>query len=243
MQSFRKEWYLVDLGLTDYRTAWALQLRLVEAKREDVLKADVVLLGEHPAVFTLGRRGGLSNLKVSQDFLAGRGIEVLHVERGGDITFHGPGQLVMYPVVGLRTLGLGVLSFVEKLEEIMIRSLADWGIKGNRNSMNRGAWVDEGKIGSVGIAVRRAVSFHGLALNVNTDLEPFTWVNPCGLHQVSITSMKQMLGKGVPMQEVKEAATRHTGDVFAIQSATVSIQELEGELGLPTYRPFSANMT
>jgi lipoate-protein ligase B len=227
----RRTWYVVDLGLTDYRKAWALQLRLVEAGKDDVLKTDAVLLAEHPAVFTLGRRGGLANLKVSQGFLADHRIDLVHVERGGDITYHGPGQMVMYPIVNLRTLGLGVLPFVERLEEIMIRNLSDWGIQGSRNAMNRGAWVNTKKIGSVGIAVRRSVTFHGLALNVNTDLEPFTWVNPCGLHGVSVTSMKQQLGKAVPMEEVKQAAGHHMEDVFGILAAPLSIQEMERRLG------------
>ena len=231
----RRTWHVLDLGLTDYRKAWDFQLRVAEARKDDVLKTDVVLLVEHPAVFTLGRRGGAANLKVSQAFLAGRGIDVVPVERGGDITYHGPGQLVVYPVVNLRTMGLGVLPFVENLEEIMIRTVADWGIKGERNSMNRGIWVGMKKIGSVGIAVRRSVSFHGLALNANTDLEPFTWVNPCGLHDVIITSMKQQLGGAVPMEEVKQAARQHMQDVFGVALAALPIQEVERTLGVQRF--------
>jgi len=236
MASVFRKWCLVDLGLMDYRKAWEFQLRLVEAGKDDILKTDAVLIAEHPAVFTLGRRGGAANLKVSQAFLADRGMDVVHVERGGDITYHGPGQVVIYPVVNLRTLRLGVLAFVESLEEIMIRTLADWGIKGERNSTNRGAWVGMKKIGSIGIAVRRSVSFHGLALNVNTDLEPFTWVNPCGLHDVAITSMKQQLGRAAPMEEVKQAARRHLQEVFGISLTDLSIQELEARLGPQPYQ-------
>lgn len=227
----QRTWHVVDLGLMDYRKAWALQHRLVDTRKNDILKTDAVLIAEHPAVFTLGRRGGSANLKVSQTFLADRGMDVVHVERGGDITYHGPGQGVIYPVVNLRTLGLGVLPFVENLEEIMIRTLADWGIKGERNAMNRGAWVGMKKIGSIGIAVTRSVSFHGLALNVNTDLEPFTWVHPCGLHDVVITSMKQQLGQALPMGEVKQSARRHLQEVFGVSLKDLSIQELEERLG------------
>jgi lipoate-protein ligase B len=206
----------LDLGLSAYREAWDLQLRLVEARKDDVLKHDVVLLLEHPAVFTLGRRGGLANLKVTEAFLDSRGIPLVHVERGGDVTYHGPGQLVAYPVVQLKNMGLGVLGFVEGLEEVMIRTVADWGIKAERNPRNRGVWVGASKIGSLGIAVRRSVSFHGLALNVNTDLEPFTWVHPCGLQGVMITSMKQILGEAIPMEDVKAAAKEHMEDVFGV---------------------------
>ncbi|MBN2032279.1 MAG: lipoyl(octanoyl) transferase LipB [Deltaproteobacteria bacterium] len=222
-----RKWHLVDLGLMDYQKAWALQLCLVDARKDDVLKTDVVLLVEHPPVFTLGKRGGLTNLKVTEAFLAARGIPIIHVERGGDITYHGPGQVVLYPVVNLRTMEMGVLPFVECLEEIMIRTIADWNIKGGRNSLNRGAWVGMKKIGSVGIAVRRSVSFHGLALNVNTDLEPFTWVNPCGLNNIMITSMKQQLGKAVPCSEVKQAVRQNMEGIFGVSFADLSLQELE----------------
>ena len=166
MVTSRKKWLFLDLGLMDYRESWALQLRLVDARKDDLLKNDVVLFLEHPAVFTLGRRGGHANLKVTESFLASRGIPLVHVERGGDITYHGPGQLVAYPVVHLRAMGLGVLPFVEGLEEIMIRTAAEWAIKAERNPRNRGAWVGPNKIGSIGIAVRRSVSFHGLALKI-----------------------------------------------------------------------------
>lgn len=212
-----KSWVMVDLGLLDYQDAWALQLRLVDAGKDGALKSGVVLFVEHPAVFTLGRRGGRENLKVSESFLTARGISVVHVERGGDITYHGPGQLVVYPVVHLRAMGLGVLPFVEGLEEVMIRTVGDWGIDAGRNVLNRGAWVGMSKIGSIGIAVRRSISFHGLALNVNTDLEPFTWVNPCGLQGVRITSMKEILGKEIPMEDVKAAAKEHMGEVFGVE--------------------------
>jgi len=217
MATSGEKWLFVDLGLLDYREAWSLQKRLVDARKDDVLKTDVVLLLEHPPVFTLGRRGGLANLKVTETFLASRNIPLVHVERGGDITYHGPGQLVLYPIVHLRSAGLGVLPFVEGLEEVMIRSVGDWGIRAARNPLNRGAWVGQKKIGSIGIAVRRSVSFHGLALNVNTDLDPFTWVNPCGLHGIMITSMKRILGKKIPMEDMKDAAKRHVEKVFGVR--------------------------
>ena len=222
----RKKWLSLDLGLLDYQEAWALQLRLVDARKDDVLNHDVVLFLEHPAVFTLGRRGGLTNLKVAESFLASRGIPLVHVERGGDITYHGPGQLVVYPVVHLRAMGLGIVPFVEGLEGIMIRTAADWRIQAERNSLNRGAWVGLNKIGSIGIAVRRSVSFHGLAFNVNTDLEPFTWVNPCGLQGVMITSMKELLGREVPMEDVRVAMKEHMEEVFGIRLESSSLSDI-----------------
>ena len=212
----KAEWLLVDLGFIGYKEAHDLQLHLVEAKKAGRFDRDVVLFLEHPSVFTLGRRGGLDNLKVPETFIDSRGIQIIHVERGGDITYHGPGQLVVYPIVDLKAGGWRVLDFVEALEEVMIRTMADWGIRAERNPLNRGAWVGRSKIGSVGIGIRRSISFHGLALNINTELEPFTWVFPCGLQGVGITSMKEQLGKDLPMDGVRRAAASKIEEVFDV---------------------------
>ncbi len=227
MMTSPKEWLLVDLGLSDYKDAWDLQLRLLEARKDRILKKDVVLFLEHLPVFTLGRRGGRTNLKVPEEFLASRGIPILHVERGGDITYHGPGQLILYPLVDLRAGAWKVIEFVEALEEIMIRTVGDWGIRAERNSLNRGAWVGMSKIGSVGIAVRRSISFHGLALNVNTDLEPFTWIHPCGIQGVAVTSMQKILGQEIPMVQVKEKAALHLQEVFGVGFERRSLEQIE----------------
>jgi lipoate-protein ligase B len=227
MMTSPKKWLLLDLGLTDYKDAWDLQLRLIEARKDRILKKNVVLFLEHAPVFTLGRRGERTNLKVPEDFIASRGIPIVHVERGGDITYHGPGQLVIYPIVDVKEAEWSVVDFVEALEEIMIRTVGDWGIMAERNSLNRGAWVEMSKIGSVGIAVRRSISFHGLALNVNTDLEPFTWIHPCGLQGVAVTSMEKILGQEIPMVEVKEKAALHLQEVFGVGLERCSLEQIE----------------
>jgi lipoate-protein ligase B len=221
-----EKWLCVESPSIDYREAWQLQLALVEAKRSHASLPDVVFLLEHPPVFTLGHRGGRDHLKVSEDFLAKREIPLIHVERGGDITYHGPGQLVGYLVVNLKAHGWRVLDFVEALEEMMIRSLADWGIRSGRNSANRGVWVGTSKIGSVGIAVRRGVSFHGFALNVNTWLEPFQWIDPCGLEGIQVTSMKHILGEEIPMAEVRCAAARHIREGFGVKLEMGSVKDI-----------------
>jgi lipoate-protein ligase B len=213
----------------------------VSARIERTLDKDIFLSLEHPPVFTLGKRGDLQNLKVTKAFLESQGIEIVHVERGGDITYHGPGQLVIYPIVNLRNAGWKVVDFVEGLEEIMIRVLADWDIAAERNSVNRGVWVGRAKIGSVGIAVRHDVSFHGLALNVNTGLAPFGWVNPCGLHGVMVTSMKQILGKEIPMEEVKHMARRHIEQVFGINLFSIPWDKIQGFLSGPC-QTFDSNI-
>ncbi|MBW1667271.1 MAG: lipoyl(octanoyl) transferase LipB [Deltaproteobacteria bacterium] len=216
MSSEQQKWLLADLGLLDYRKAHRLQLELLNYRKEGSLQEDIILLLEHPPVFTLGRRGGLDSLKVPRELLETRGIPVIQVERGGDITYHGPGQLVAYLIVNLRQKNLRVVEFVEALEEVMIRTVASWGIRAERNPLNRGAWVGMLKIGSIGIAVSRSFTYHGLALNVNADMEPFSWINPCGLHAVMMTSMEQVLGEKIPMEEVKNSLSAHFQDVFNI---------------------------
>jgi len=222
----KAQWLFVNLGFMGYREAHDLQIHLVEAKIGRRSERDVVLLLQHPPVFTLGRRGGLDNLKVPQSFVDSRGIEIIPVERGGDITYHGPGQLVVYPIVDLKAGGWGVLEFVEALEEIMIRTMAVWGIRAGRNPRNRGAWMGNSKIGSVGIAIRRSISFHGLALNVNTELEPFTWVFPCGLQGTNMTSMKEQLGKDLSMEDICNAAVSNTETVFDVTLNRITLDGL-----------------
>ncbi len=214
--------YLLDLPILDYGAALDLQRRMVAARVDGALDRDIVLMVEHPAVYTLGRRGGRENLRVSEGLLKAKGIPLVQIERGGDITYHGPGQLVVYPIVDLRTAKCRIIQFVENLEEVMIRTLADWGIEGGRNCKNRGVWVGAAKIGSLGIAVRRSVSFHGLALNINTDLEPFQWVNPCGLAGVPVTSMQQVLGAGIDMASARGAMRRHLQEIFGVELERIS---------------------
>jgi lipoate-protein ligase B len=219
-------WTAVNLGRMPYPDAWDLQLKLVEARAHGRGGTDVILLVEHPPVFTLGRRGGRENLLVPEDRLRQSGIAIVQVERGGNITYHGPGQLVVYPIVHLPGLGLGVVDWVNRLEEVMIRTCAAWGVAAGRNALNRGAWVGMKKIGSIGIAVRRGVSFHGLALNVNPDLTPFGWIQPCGLEGVGVTSIAQEVGRPVAIKEAWAAVERNIETVFGIRLELQTAEEL-----------------
>ena len=214
-----QQWLCVELPTVGYEEAWDLQCRLVDARRKGVLETNVILLLEHFPVFTLGRRGGLENLAVSQAFLKEAGLAIVQVERGGNITFHGPGQLVMYPIIDLQRAGLRVIEYVHKLEEVMIRTARDWGILAQRNSLNRGVWVGNSKLGSVGIAIRRGICFHGAALNVNVSLKPFEWINPCGLQDVTVTSLEQQLSSSVSVSHVRERLKHHFSRVFNIELA------------------------
>jgi len=220
----------IDIPVMGYRQAWDLQGRLVTARRDKTIDTNVVLLLEHPSVFTLGSRGGLNNLTVSESFLKKAGVPMIQVERGGDITFHGPGQLVVYPIIDLRGARLAVVDYIENLEEVMIRTVADWGIKAIRHSMNRGVWVGNNKLGSVGIAIRRGIAFHGMALNVNLSLKPFGWINPCGLQDARMTSMERELCRKVPMNQVRRSVKEHLEAVFSVELVMTGLRELQGRL-------------
>jgi len=220
----------VDLPITDYTRALHLQRRIVAAKKAGRLEEDVALVLEHPPVFTLGRNGGRENLIVSEEFLERRSIQVVQIERGGNITFHGPGQLVIYPILGLNRAGLGVRAYVGGLEEAMVRTAADWGLQSAGDEANRGVWIDGKKLGSIGVAVTRGVSFHGLAFNVNLSLEPFSWINPCGIRNCRMTSLMAELSRKIPMDGVREAMTGHLADIFGIRWRAMDPKDLENRL-------------
>lgn len=222
----------VDLPETDYLKALDLQLAIVGAKTAGRLDSDVILCIEHPRVFTLGRRGGRENLCVSDAFLSEKRVAVVPTDRGGNITYHGPGQLVVYPIIDLNRRRLKVVDFVAGLESAMLRTAANWNIAATTDPANRGVWLDGDKLGSVGITVRRGVSFHGLALNVNTDMEPFGWINPCGLNQVHMTSLERHLGRPAAMAEARQHMARHLSAVFGIALTTVNLEQLYEEIQL-----------
>ena len=213
-------WLSIDFARIGYREAWELQGNLIIARKERRLQNDIVLFLEHPSVFTLGRRGGRECMLVSKEFLENTGIQVIQVERGGTITFHGPGQLVVYPIVDLHAAKIKVVDFVNGLEEVMICTAKNWGIAAERNPANRGIWVGPHKMGSIGIAVRRGISFHGLALNVHTDLTPFSWIQPCGLQNVAMTTMQQETTQKISIQQVRRVLKKQIETVFGIKFAT-----------------------
>ena len=222
----RKTWLSIDFDRIDYREAWELQGKLIAARKERVLEKDIVLFLEHSSVFTLGRRGGRECLLVSEEFLEKSGVQVIQVERGGNITFHGPGQLVAYPIVDLQAARIKVVDFVSGLEEVMLRTAAHWGIAAGRNSANRGIWVGPHKMGSIGIAVRRGISFHGLALNVRTDLTPFSWIQPCGLKDVGMTTMQREIKQKLSMQQVRTVLKKHFEKVFGVKFVSRKPEDL-----------------
>jgi len=216
----------VELPVIEYQKARDLQSYLVSARKDKIIDSDIILILEHPPVFTLGRRGGLENLSVSESFLEKSNIPLIHVERGGDITFHGPGQIVVYPIINLEKARLAVTDYVSNLEEVMIQTAKDSGVQAQRNGLNRGIWVGKKKLGSIGIAVRRGITFHGMALNVNLSLEPFNWINPCGLQNIKMTSIQQELSHPVSMPHVRQSLKNHFKSVFGIKLSATDIKEL-----------------
>jgi len=226
-------WHIAELGTQPYRPILDLQHRLVEELHEGTLETDTVLLLEHEPVFTLGHNGGRENLTVSEEVLKQKGIEVVETERGGNITYHGPGQIIAYPIIRMNDSRLGIPGYVEGLEEVMIRTASDWGIAAERNTLNHGVWVGRSKLGSVGIAIRRGVAFHGIALNVDLSLEPFTWINPCGLSGVAMTSLKEEGAKNLDMDLVRDGIVRHMATVFGVETVPVDSGEIKRQLRRP----------
>ncbi len=219
-------WLLFELPITDYMEAKGLQLDLLAAKAEKKIEEDIVLLLEHPRVFTIGRRGGRENLIIAPDILERENIPVIDVERGGDITYHGPGQLVVYPIVHLERAGLDIGAFITALEEVMLETASALGVDAERNSLNRGIWIGNNKLGNIGICVRRGIAFHGLSLNVNVSLEPFGWINPCGLQGITVTSIEKELSRKIPMERARETMNRSIEKVFDVKLEKIGLSDL-----------------
>lgn len=200
------------LGRRAYGDVHALQ-RELQAGRKDSGE-DRLLVVEHEPVLTLGRAHPEPKLRVAAPAVEAAGIAVVQTERGGDITYHGPGQLVAYPIIDLRTWGVGATDLVTGLEEAVIRVVAMWEIEASRDARNRGVWTGGRKIASTGINVRRGVSMHGVALNVDPDMGHFELINPCGLGDVEMTSMTRELGQPVALGEVEDAFVEMFAAVF-----------------------------
>jgi lipoyl(octanoyl) transferase len=237
--------HVVHLGLVEYPTALRLQQSLVELRKQGRVE-DVLLLLEHTPVITLGRNARRANLLKSDDELAAGGVEIFECDRGGDVTFHGPGQLVAYPIFDLRgfTPKLGVVAFVRKLEEVLIRTCGEFGIPTERVPGLTGAWTRPGedpqaKIAAIGVHISRGVTSHGFALNVNTDLDCFRLIVPCGIADKPVTAMNKELGRTLNIQQVAAVATKHFGEVFG--SETVYMESLDallgGKVGVPMKPP------
>jgi lipoyl(octanoyl) transferase len=264
---------LIQLGTIDYATGLRLQRQLVDLRKEEKI-GDVLLLLEHAPVITLGRNANAANVVASPKLLASRGVELFECDRGGDVTFHGPGQIVGYPIFDLRGFAapqgkgktLGVVEFVRRLEEVLIRTCAEFAIPSKRVPGLTGVWTSAGsthahggtavssvrrsealppdkaaeaKLAAIGIHISRFVTSHGFALNVNTDLSYFNLIIPCGITKKPVTSMQQELGHALSLNAVAESIFPHVGQVFSSQMLWVeTVDALLGRtVGVPIERP------
>ncbi len=209
--------WLLDLGRKPYREVWDLQKALVDRRADDKIP-DGLILVEHDPVATLGRRG-------KREDVLDPDLEIIEVERGGEATYHGPGQLVGYPILKLPDR-LEVKRLVTDIEEVLLRTCADFGIEATREGLERGVWAGGKKIASIGLAVHRSVTFHGFAHNVSTDLREFLKIRPCGHDGGIMTSMEKVLGHSVDMEDVKASVIAHFQGVFGVTFRRVNVSEL-----------------
>ncbi len=236
----------IDLGLIGYAEAYALQKRIVAARKADAIE-DVLLLCEHPHVITQGRNGRREHLLASENVLRQKGVEFYETSRGGDITYHGPGQIVGYPIVNLATIRRDVVWYVRMLEEVMIRASSDFKVLATREAGRTGAWVapkkestqsapspqraqsgaeTAEKLGAIGVHISRWVTSHGFAYNVSTDLRFFDLIVPCGIADRKATSLEKLLGRSVDGREVAARLMQHAAQVFSLDMRAASREEL-----------------
>ena len=256
---------VIQLGTVPYATGLKLQAELIAARKEDRIP-DTLLLLQHKPVITLGRNAKKENILLSRELLDSRGVELFETDRGGDVTFHGPGQLVGYPIFdlhGFPTSGgtalkyLGAVDYVRKVEEVLIRTCLEYGVPTKRIKGLTGVWTDwndvggrspstgethtgsEAKIAAIGVHISRSVTSHGFALNVNTDLDYFKLIVPCGITDKPVTSLQQELGRPIDLDEVAQRVSRNFGRVFDRQMLPVNnVDELLGRtVGVPNQTP------
>jgi lipoyl(octanoyl) transferase len=214
-------------GRVSYADGLAMQQQAVENLR-DGAGAEQFFLLEHNHVFTLGRAAKEGNILASRDYLAAEGIEVHEIGRGGDVTYHGHGQLVGYPIINLKPDRCDVHRYVRDIEEVLIRTIADYGILGERLKGLTGVWVGNEKIAAIGVRIARWITSHGFALNINTDLRYFQMIVPCGIVDKGVTSMQKILGRTLDMHEVARRTARHFAEVFAREILVTSAVSSQG---------------
>jgi len=224
-----------DLGLIKYKEAWDYQKNLfgqvIEIKKyneelpvcEQTINYNYLLFCEHPHVYTLGKSGSDTNLLINKDMLKKKGVEFFNIDRGGDITYHGPGQIVGYPIINLESLSMGLKQYIFNMEEAIIQTLKEYSIKSSRLEGATGVWLDTEipgkvrKICAIGVKASRYVTMHGFAFNVNTNLEYYNYINPCGFVDKGVTSMQKELNKKIEIKEVKEVLLKSFKRVFEFE--------------------------
>jgi lipoate-protein ligase B len=230
MNQLQQECWVLDAGLIRYTASLELQRRLVAARKSGAV-TDVLVFCEHPHVITLGRNGKLENLRAGSRLLAQMNVEFQPADRGGDITYHGPGQIVGYPILDLSEHRRDVRWYVNQLEEAMIRATADFGVRAGRAEGRHGIWVEsdpcEEKLAALGVHLSRWVTSHGFAYNVSTDLRYFDLIVPCGIANRRTTSLERIVGRAVRCEEVRRRLAFHFGEVFERRMVSVTPRQLE----------------
>ena len=214
-----------NLDLIDYKEAWDLQKKIFELRYQKNIN-DTFLLLEHPHTYTLGKVAERKNLTGSEEFLNEKNISVFDIDRGGDITYHGPGQVVGYPIIDLGEWHQDTHKYLRTLEEVIIRTCKDYGLSAGRVPKYTGVWIGEKKIAAIGVKISRWITMHGFAFNVNTDLSLFTGIIPCGISDKEVTSLKKELNQSIEIEEVKTKLLKHFIDIFDY-SSSVEINKSE----------------
>ncbi len=213
--------------MTRYASIWDLQKNVFDLRVHKHIP-DILLLNEHHHVYTLGKSSDANHLLSNRDELLSKNIDMFEIDRGGDVTYHGPGQLVGYPILDLNNYYCDIHRYLRDLEEVMIRTLAEFGIKGTRDEAYTGVWVGKNKIAAIGVKVSRWVTMHGFALNINTDLSYFNRIIPCGIFHKGVTSMEQVLSRKVDLIEVSNILVQKFSEVFAVRVEEKSREEFIG---------------
>jgi lipoyl(octanoyl) transferase len=215
----------IDLGLKDYKETWDYQevlleeLQLIKRAGSENNFGGYLLFVEHPHVFTLGKSGQKSNLLISETLMQQLGASFYHINRGGDITYHGPGQMVVYPIINLETFNLGIREYIEKLEDVVINSLSQWKVKAGRQYGATGIWLDvqtpaARKICAIGVRVSRFITMHGFAFNINTNLNYYSYINPCGFQDKGVTSLSKELNRTIDFHGAEQIVKEKFSEVF-----------------------------
>ncbi|HTR80135.1 MAG TPA: lipoyl(octanoyl) transferase LipB [Bacteroidota bacterium] len=214
----------IHIGRTRYAEAWELQRKIFSARLAQRIP-DVLLLTEHEPVYTLGKGADANHLLANDQELRSKNIDLFNIDRGGDVTFHGPGQLVGYPILDLNDHYLDIHRYLRDIEEVLIRTAAEFGIRAQRSEGYTGVWAGNDKLAAIGVKVSRWVTMHGFALNVNTDLSYFDRIIPCGIFHKGITSLQTLLGHDVSMQEVERNIIHNFESVFSLASQSAALDE------------------
>jgi lipoyl(octanoyl) transferase len=217
---------IIDLGVIDYKEALQFQERLLLLRKEERID-DTMLILEHMPVITIGKRGNQNNILASKEFLAEKGVKVCSIGRGGDVTYHGPGQIVGYPIIRFQNHVSGVRELVRNLEEIFIQLLDDlFDIKARRDSKHPGVWVENDKITAIGLSIQTGITMHGFAFNVNTDLKSFQWILSCGIADKGVTSIKKITEKEQDIDLIKKQVVHYFGQIFNLRPSWKGQEEL-----------------